>query len=146
MNRLHLLQNVSPLSMFGHKIQDSFPVARTTFDKREPARNAAVFQHAVQHSFQPAATPPRPVPSPAPAPHIVTMHITVDASDLMHLRQLAATVCGDKLSSIRVQPIAHAKRMSVWLSLKYDVLASDLVMIAIMRQLPRAQFGHFEAN
>lgn len=142
MNRLHLLQNVSPLSMFGHKIQDPFPVARTTFDKREPARNAATYQH----SFQPAATAPRPVSSPAPEPHIVTMHITVDAPDLMHLRQLAATVCGDKLSSIRVQPIAQAKRMNVWLSLKYDAQTSDLVMIAIMRHLPRAQFGHFEAN
>jgi hypothetical protein len=79
-------------------------------------------------------------------PQMVTMQIIVDALDLSHLRQLAATVCGDKLSSIRVQPIAQAKRMRVWLSLKYDVQTSDLVMVAILRHLPRAQFGHFEAN
>lgn len=73
------------------------------------------------------------------------MHIAVDATDVMQLRQLAATVCGDKLASIRVQPIAQAKRMNVWLSLEYDAQAADMVMVAIMRQLPRAQFGHFNA-
>lgn len=137
MNRLHLLQTMPPLSLFGHKIQDPFPVAHTTLATRQPARNADVFQHP--------SPPPRGIPSPAPAPHIVTMHIAVDAADVMQLRQLAATVCGDTLSSIRVQPIAHAKRMNVWLSLKYDVQTADMVMVAIMRQLPRAQFGHFNA-
>jgi hypothetical protein len=137
MNRLYLQQTVPPLSLFGHKIQDPFPVARTTLATRQPARNADVFQHP--------SSPPRDIPSPAPAPHIVTMHIAVDAADVMQLRQLAATVCGDTLSSIRVQPIAHAKRMNVWLSLKYDSQTADRVMVAIMRQLPRAQFGHFNA-
>jgi hypothetical protein len=142
MNRLHLLQNMPPLSLFGHKIQDPFPVTRPAFKKRESARNAAVFQY----SSEPPAAAPCHIPSPAPTPHVVTMHIIVDAPDLPNLRQLAVTTCGDKLSSIRVQPTAHAKRMNVWLSLKYDVQTSDLVMVAIMRHLPRAQFGHFEAN
>jgi len=135
MSRLHLQQTVPPLSLFGHKIQDPYPVAHATLATRQPARNADVFQHP--------SPPPRNIP--APAPHIVTMHIAVDATDVMQLRQLAATVCGDKLSSIRVQPIAQAKRMNVWLSLEYDAQAADMVMVAIMRQLPRAQFGHFNA-
>jgi hypothetical protein len=86
-----------------------------------------------------------PLLPPQQTPHFVTMHIAIDASDVSQLRQLAATVCGDKLSSIRVQPISKAKRMNIWLSLKYDANLLDIVMTAIMRRLSSAQFGHFEA-
>jgi len=71
------------------------------------------------------------------------MHITIDAANATLLRQLAVSVCGDDLSSIRVQPTSHAKRMNVWLCLKAEAL--DAVMTTIMRTLPCAQFGRFKA-
>lgn len=85
----------------------------------------------------------RNTPHSTPTTHSVTMHITIDAANVTPLRQLAVTICGDSLSSIRVQPIAQSRRMNVWLCLKTDAL--DTVMTAIMRALPCAQFGHFEA-
>jgi hypothetical protein len=125
MNRLRLLQPLPPLPLFGHKIQDPFPVTQTVVKIRPN-----VLRHNTPHPL-------------AAASRTVTMHITIDAANVTPLRQLAVRVCGDSLSSIRVQPIAHAKRMNVWLCLKAEAL--DTVMSTIMRTLPCAQFGRFNA-
>lgn len=74
----------------------------------------------------------------------VTMHLTIDAANTGRLRQLAFTVAGDSLASVRVQPVLQTDRMHVWLCLKSEAL--DAVMDAIMRRLPRAQFGYFKAG
>lgn len=86
---------------------------------------------------------PRSAAAPAPATY-VTMHLTIDAANAGRLRQLAFTVAGDSLASVRVQPVLQTSRMHVWLCLKTEAL--DAVMDAIMRRLPRAQFGHFTAQ
>ena len=72
------------------------------------------------------------------------MQLAVNAADAPQLRQLAASICGDNLSSIRIQPILRTKSVHFWLSLKYDASLVDIVMTAIMRHLPSAQFGHFD--
>lgn len=74
----------------------------------------------------------------------VTMHLTIDTANTGRLRQLAFTVAGDSLASVRVQPVPQSGRMHVWLCIRNDAL--DAVMDAIMRRLPRAQFGHFRAG
>ncbi|HEY4316683.1 MAG TPA: hypothetical protein VGN04_03685 [Herbaspirillum sp.] len=79
-----------------------------------------------------------------PCPRQVTMELDVKAVDAPEMRRLAASVCGDNLSSIRVLPISRTKSVHFWLSLKYDASLVDVVMTAIMRRLPSAQFGHFQ--
>lgn len=67
------------------------------------------------------------------------MHITVDASCVTQLRHLVMGTCGDLVEFMRIQPIAHAKKMKVWLCLSKAAVA--LIMDAVMRSLPSAEFG-----
>ncbi len=67
------------------------------------------------------------------------MHITIDASCVTQLRHLVMDTCGDLLAFMRIQPFAHATKMKVWLCLSKSV--ADLIMDAVMRSLPSAEFG-----
>ena len=148
MNRLRMLQTSAPLPLFGHKIREQLPDLKTP--SALPANRQRIASHAKVWGESAKISKLTPTSQKIPQKQQrLTMHIAVEAGDVAKLRQLAATVCGDNLSSIRVQPIAQARRMNVWLSLKYDAKAFDSVletiMTAIMRHLPCAQFGHFEA-
>ncbi|MGZ3159600.1 MAG: hypothetical protein ACXU7H_10980 [Burkholderiaceae bacterium] len=67
------------------------------------------------------------------------MHITIDASCVTQLRHLIMGTCGELVEFMRIQPIAHAKKMKVWLCLSKAAVA--LIMDAVMRCLPNAEFG-----
>lgn len=67
------------------------------------------------------------------------MQLTINADCINELRQLMMRTCGRLLVFIRTQPVAHAQKMKVWLCL--NAPASDLVMDAVMRALPSAEFG-----
>ncbi|RJG08139.1 hypothetical protein D3870_16635 [Noviherbaspirillum cavernae] len=67
------------------------------------------------------------------------MHIIIDAALVTELRRLVMSTCGDMVSFMRIQPIAHATRMKVWLPLSKPAI--DRVMAAVMRSLPGAEFG-----
>jgi hypothetical protein len=127
---------MSPRSSQGHVIQDPFPVLPPNSEKRELTSNSKEISSNVTHLPSVSRT--------APCHHQVTMELDVKAADAPQLRQLAATVCGDNLASIRILPISRTKSVHIWLSLKYDASLVDIVMTAIMRHLPSAQFGHFE--
>ena len=71
--------------------------------------------------------------------HECTMQLTINADCINELRQLMMRTCGRLLVFIRTQPVAHAQKMKVWLCL--NAPASDLVMDAVMRALPSAEFG-----
>lgn len=67
------------------------------------------------------------------------MLVTINADSLSELRRLVMHICGRLLVFIRTQPILHARKMKVWLCL--NAPATDLVMDAVMRTLPSAEFG-----
>lgn len=68
-----------------------------------------------------------------------TMLVIINADCVNELRHLMMRTCGRLLVFIRAQPVAHAKKMKVWLCL--NAPAVDLVMDAVMRALPSAEFG-----
>jgi hypothetical protein len=78
-------------------------------------------------------------PSLLSAAQRVMIHITIDASCVTHLRHLVIVTCGDLLEFMRIQPFAHATKMKVCLCLSKP--AVDLIMDAVMRSLPSAEFG-----
>lgn len=67
------------------------------------------------------------------------MHIIIDAGSVTRLRQVVMVACGDLVGFMRIQPIAHATKMKVWLCLSKP--AVDLIMSAVMQNLPNAEFG-----
>ncbi|MGZ3237236.1 MAG: hypothetical protein ACXU8A_07665 [Burkholderiaceae bacterium] len=67
------------------------------------------------------------------------MHIMIDASCVTQLRHLVMGTCGELVEFMRIQPIAHAQKMKVWLCLSKSAVA--LIMAAVMRSLPSAEFG-----
>lgn len=67
------------------------------------------------------------------------MDITIDASFVTQLRHLVIGTCGDLVEFMRIQPLAHATKMKVWLCLSKPAI--DLIMNAVMRSLPSAEFG-----
>jgi len=69
----------------------------------------------------------------------VIIHITIDADCVTQLRRLVTGTCGDLLAFMRIQPFAHATKMKVSLCLSKPVV--DLMMSAVMRSLPSAEFG-----
>ncbi|MFC5472668.1 hypothetical protein [Paraherbaspirillum soli] len=75
---------------------------------------------------------------PQPVQSLV-MLMTIDADSVTSLRHLVMRTCGTSVVYIRIQPITHATRMKVWLGLKAP--ASGLIMDAVMRHLPDAEFG-----
>ena len=71
--------------------------------------------------------------------HECLMLVTIKADSVADLRHLVMRTCGELIVFIRTQPIAHATRMKVWLCLSTS--ATDMVMDAVMRSLPSAEFG-----
>lgn len=67
------------------------------------------------------------------------LHVTVDTCTLSEFRRVVARSCGSMLSFMRVQPVDHARRMQVWLSIPESVIRT--LMDAMMRALPSAEFG-----
>ncbi|RYE36534.1 MAG: hypothetical protein EOP21_14775 [Hyphomicrobiales bacterium] len=67
------------------------------------------------------------------------MQITVDARGVTELRHLVMGNCGELVSFMRIQPVAHATKMKVWLCLSRP--AADRIMDIVMRTLPSAEFG-----
>lgn len=67
------------------------------------------------------------------------LHVTIDTCALSEFRRLVAQSCGSMLSFMRIQPVDHARRMQVWLSIPEPVMRS--LMEAMMRVLPSAEFG-----
>lgn len=80
------------------------------------------------------------VSSIAPAKdHECLMLVTIKSDSVADLRHLVMRTCGGLIVFIKTQPIAHATKMKVWLCLNGS--AADLVMDAVMRSLPSAEFG-----
>ncbi len=67
------------------------------------------------------------------------MLLTISADCVAELRHLVMRTCGEWIVFIRTQPIAHATKIKVWLCMSNP--ASDMVMDAVMRALPSAEFG-----
>ncbi len=67
------------------------------------------------------------------------MLLTISADCVAELRHLVMRTCGEWIVFMRTQPIAHASKMKVWLCLSNP--ATELVMNAVMRALPSAEFG-----
>jgi hypothetical protein len=65
--------------------------------------------------------------------------ITIGAGMVTPLRRVVVSACGEMLTFLRVQPIAHSNKVKVWLCLA--LLAMDLATDAIMRTLPAAEFA-----
>jgi hypothetical protein len=65
--------------------------------------------------------------------------ITIDAGMVTPLRRAVIGTCGEMLTFLRVQPIAHSNKVKVWLCLALS--AVDLARDAIMRTVPAAEFG-----
>jgi hypothetical protein len=71
--------------------------------------------------------------------HECLMLLTISADCVAELRHLVMRTCGEWIVFMRTQPIAHASKMKVWLCLSNP--ATELVMNAVMRALPSAEFG-----
>lgn len=69
----------------------------------------------------------------------VMMHFTIDASCVTQLRHLVMWTCGELVTFMRIQPMAHATKMKVSICLSEP--AVDL-KDAIMRGIPNAEFDH----
>jgi hypothetical protein len=65
--------------------------------------------------------------------------IIIDAGMVTSLRRAVIRACGEALTFLRVQPIAHSNKAKVWLCLALS--AVDLATDAIMRTVPAAEFG-----
>lgn len=69
------------------------------------------------------------------------MHLTVDVGDVTALRRQVIGHCGELVAFMRIQPLQHASKMRVWISLKEQEF--DFVKRAIRSGLPAAEFGCF---
>ena len=67
------------------------------------------------------------------------MHLTIDASDVTELRRRIIGNCGDRVVFMRIQPLAHASKMRVWILLKKQEF--NFIKQAIQSGLPSAEFG-----
>jgi hypothetical protein len=90
----------------------------------------------MQESISAAIVPP---PRHRPAGQGFMLPITIDAGMVTSLRRAVIGACGEMLTFLRVQPIAHSNKAKVWLCLALS--AVDLATDAIMRTVPAAEFG-----
>ncbi|MQR01285.1 hypothetical protein [Glaciimonas soli] len=65
------------------------------------------------------------------------MDLTISTECVTQLRRLV--MAGGVVTFIRIQPMAHATRMRVWLGLSTS--AVNQLMISVMQNLPSAEFG-----
>ncbi|MFC7287377.1 hypothetical protein ACFQPC_04930 [Herminiimonas glaciei] len=137
MNRSTLMQTEVPIL-----IRDT--VLRNKPAPLAPSRSAPALSRvasSVQASASGAVTP---ISTPAlvtneKRPHECLMLLTISADCVAELRHLVMRTCGEWIVFMRTQPIAHANKMKVWLCLSNS--ATELVMTAVMRALPSAEFG-----
>lgn len=137
MNRSTLMQTEVPIL-----IRDT--VLRNKLALLAPSRSAPALSRvasSVQASASGAVTP---ISTPAlvtneKRPHECLMLLTISADCVAELRHLVMRTCGEWIVFMRTQPIAHASKMKVWLCLSNP--ATELVMTAVMRALPSAEFG-----
>lgn len=81
---------------------------------------------------------------PTPAAPQCLMQLTVSTASITALRGLVMRVCGEALRFMRIEACDHGARMKVWLSLSQP--AAGLVMDAVMRGLPEAEFGRLSGG
>ena len=67
------------------------------------------------------------------------MYLIVNADCVAQLRHVVMETCGECVAFIRIQPIAHATRMKVWLGLSKPAVCQ--IMASVMSSLPGAEFG-----
>lgn len=67
------------------------------------------------------------------------MYLIVNADCVTQLRHVVIETCGECVAFIRIQPIAHATRMKVWLGLSKPAVCQ--IMASVMSSLPGAEFG-----
>jgi hypothetical protein len=84
-----------------------------------------------------------PVPRPRAAVQKVMMSITVDAGVVASLRRVVMSACGEWVEIMRVQPVIRSNDMKVSIGMHSSAVSH--AMNAIMRILPRAEFGHITA-
>jgi hypothetical protein len=85
-----------------------------------------------------------PVPRPkVAAVQKVMMSITVDAGVVASLRRVVMSACGEWVEIMRVQPVIRSNDMKVSIGMHSSAVSH--AMNAIMRILPRAEFGHITA-
>lgn len=72
------------------------------------------------------------------------MHLIVNADCVTQLRHLVMETCGECVAFIRIQPMAHATRMKVWLGLSRP--AAGRIMACVVDQLPEAEFGQIQSS
>jgi hypothetical protein len=78
-------------------------------------------------------------PRSLPTEQGLMMAITIDSRFVTQLRQLVMGTCGELVTFIRTQPLGHTTKVKVWLCVSNA--AVDLIMDAVMRSLPSAEFG-----
>lgn len=69
----------------------------------------------------------------------LNIYITVETQWFTDFRQLIMSNFKNHISSIRIEPIDHARKMKVCLC--FDGKIEDKLMTSIMRSLPSAEFG-----
>ena len=80
--------------------------------------------------------PHLPLARAAASPQAIVMGITVGAGSVLELSQMALAICD---AVLRIEPIEHAARMRVLLSVPAPLLRK--LMEAVMQRLPAAEFG-----
>jgi hypothetical protein len=126
------LADIAPTSLFdsgrlANKVSLKSPSSDPAFGSPERTE--------ITHSHGAAAA----VPHSLPEVQNFMMHVTIDANFVTQLRHLVMGSCGKLVAFMRIQPMAHATKMKVWLCLSKP--AVDLVMAAVIRSLPSAEFG-----
>ena len=67
------------------------------------------------------------------------MPIKVDAGLVTPLQQTVNDACGGVVRFLRVQPVIRSNSVKVWFAMTRPAI--ELVMTAVMRTLPAAEFG-----
>jgi hypothetical protein len=71
------------------------------------------------------------------------MSITVDAGVVALLRRVIMNACGERIEIMRVKPVIRTNDMRVSIGLHSSAVSA--AMEAVMRLLPRAEFGRITA-
>lgn len=105
------------------------------------ARNAHIALKRQQRStaINRNASTHRDAPTTEPA----VLQLSINANLVTQLRHLVMCSCGDMLTFMRVQPIAHATKMKVWLCVSQSTVAFTLQMA--LRAPPGVELTHFIA-
>ena len=67
------------------------------------------------------------------------MHIKVDAGLVTRLQQAVIGACGGLVRFLRIQSVVCSNSVKVWFAMTRPAI--ELVMTAVMRTLPAAEFG-----